>query len=339
MNIQKLEYYPNIYESVNHVIFVSKNKETEMTEIKIHKKSEFDEVARYNIEGIKNRVHVQNHMIFLNNLESMCNTFIDISTMNISNDNQEYNIIYQWDNNLALAINKSTYQSNIVELLENKVTPIEADIELEIIPTGGGLLIPNLKEKLIQYLLLDGKSEQWRLTLDLTYNKWLHVRNHLILWRSKGHAIHNDEEDSTLIIDLKSGNIKYDLNIHANQVVAHESKDRIIVKQGSKFLEIDLNSGQVIKEKVVDIDSTRSDYKVVKRFADNGIFYSYIDPTSTRIGKINSESLDVEWEYDMEQYLGKGLKIHTWIILPNGKHLINNKRSKDPVTFLLDPRK
>lgn len=339
MNINKLEYCPQIYENGNHVIFVSKNIETKMTELKIRKKSDFDEGVAFKFEGVGNSIYFSDYKIFINSFYTPSNSIIDLKHMTISSEKQEYHVIHKWENNRTLGINKKTCKSCIIDEVSGKINTINVGIDKNIVPTDTGLLIPNLEENLIHFLHFDGIEEKWTIPLELVYNNWLHAGDYLILWRTKGHAIHYDEDDSLIIIDITSGKIKYDLKIDANQVLAHETEDQVLIKQGSKLLIIDLKSGQVKKEKVVDIASSRKEYKSIVKYTDSGIYYGFIDLEDSRIGKINNQTLESEWEYNLESNLGKGLNIQTWIILPNGKHLINNRRQKNPITFVLEPEK
>ena len=189
-------------------------------------------------------------------------------------------------------------------------------------------IIEYQKENIVSYSCFDLLTNKalWEFNLEREHKKLMFINKHIVIVQSRpgsGIIVFLDLEGN-LIWSIDEVGFNFSYNKHFKVLVCQASND---------FKIIDLATGCKLREKKDFSNSVRYQIEMTK---GDGIYYSVRKGDYTeRFGKVNIESLEVEWEYPFERAISNGVK--DWFVASNEKHIINHSYRKGPKIISFDP--
>jgi len=245
-----------------------------------------------------------------------------------------YTVINEWEDGTFFAKNNlSPYWAILdfdfkflknLDFIPKKdiVEKVHPKFQLSIVQT-----IDSINNK-VGYACIELMSDEllWNYTLEGSPHEFLFFHNYIIIVHTTLGA------GQFICLDLK-GNLvwsKEEIGFNFSYNLNH---NYLVYQASNVFKIIDAKTGSFLRKKIDLPDS--DNYRVIMSIND-GIYYIVRKGDYTeRFGKVNIESLEVEWEYPFERHISNGIK--DWSIAFNGKHIINHSYRKGPKIISFDP--
>ena len=336
MELIELPYYNSIAEFGDFLLMITPNSEEKNTAIRLCNRTDINKCEDYVIDDYLNGQLRHNDFIALMGYKR--NYYINLNDLSLTRQETDFSPTYFWNKDHVLGV-CSKYFAMCLQIKGEKIytqfPPEQNSAHAKAFKNIVAQYDPEIPE--IKFYDIFKLQLTKTIKLRLIHNGFYFSDKYLILWRIKGHSIRNSEASSLIIVDCEKQEIIHSSNTDCGKIAFHDTEDKFTIKSRQDLSLFDINANKIVKKSQIDNTSSSKEFKFIKRYSKFGLFYTYIniDTKDGRIGRIDPETLKLDWEINLNDKMKPGLRLYGWVPLSEHSHILINGHDKNRGTYML----